>query len=152
MDQAFNATKAALAAAAKLELPQADFPISAMVNASNTPCRGCPATLPPLILGPALLLLQEAEAGREPLQRLRQGVVGRLPAIRHFHLMLEDTEFFVLIDHKPLYHAFCRLSAPWYARHSSTWPISLSPCRLLPDEQVLLCSTSTGVDCPLLPF
>ena len=36
MEQAFNAAKTALAAATELEHPQADFPISLMVNASGT--------------------------------------------------------------------------------------------------------------------
>ena len=39
MDQAFNTTKVALAAVAKLNHPQADFPISLMGYASNTHVR-----------------------------------------------------------------------------------------------------------------
>ena len=44
MEQAFNAAKMALAAAAKLEHPQVDFPISLMVDVSGSHMR-CPATL-----------------------------------------------------------------------------------------------------------
>ena len=36
MDQAFNAAKATLATATELEHPQADFPISLIVDTSNT--------------------------------------------------------------------------------------------------------------------
>ena len=63
MDQAFSATKWALVAAAELKNPKADFPISLMVKASNTHVAAVLQHFHPLILGPALPLLLEADAG-----------------------------------------------------------------------------------------
>ena len=37
-------------------------------------------------------------------------------AIRHFCLMLEGHQFFVITDNKPLCHALGQLSAPWSTR------------------------------------
>ena len=71
MDQAFNAAKSALAAADELEHPQADFPISLMVDASK-PSQGCPTAFLPLVLGPALLL-QEADDASSAISCLALG-------------------------------------------------------------------------------
>ena len=67
MDKAFIATKSALATATESEHPQADLPISLMVDTSPTHVG---AVLQLFHLGPPLLLLQEVDARGDQIQHL----------------------------------------------------------------------------------
>ena len=110
-----QAAKAALAAAAELEHPQADFPISLMVDASGTHVGAvlqhfCCSSWAPLSFFSKMLL--SAETCYSAFDRKLLAVYS---TICHFHLMLEGRQVFVLTHHKPLCHSLGRLSAPWSA-------------------------------------
>ena len=104
------------------------------------PCQGCPAALLSLVLGPTLLLLQEAEAHQDPLQRLGQGPQLSCLAPSALLLFLLNTKTFFVAQ------AACSATAALVA----DWRFHVEK-RLLADGHVLLCSTSTDVDRPLLP-
>ena len=100
MDQAFAAAKAALAAATEIEHPQADFPISLMVDAFNTHVRAmlqhfCRSSWAPLSF--FLRKLKLVDTWYSPIDRELLAVHAN---ICHFHLILEGREFFILTDQK----------------------------------------------------
>ena len=53
-------------------------------------------------MGPDLLLLQEAVDHGDSLQPLDRELLAVYSTICHFRLILEEREFFILTDHKPL--------------------------------------------------
>ena len=121
-----------------------------LLPSSTTPRQTFPSAswaMPPtptsglsLVLGPTLLLLQEAEAHQDPLQRLGQGPQLSCLAPSALLLFLLNTKTFFVAQ------AACSATAALVA----DWRFHVEK-RLLADGHVLLCSTSTDVDCPLLP-
>ena len=214
MEQAFNAAKTSLANAAELEHPQADFPISLMVDASGSHVGAVLQHFRRSSWAPLSFYSKKLTPAETRYSAFDRELLAVYSAIRHFRLMLEGRQFFVLTDHKPLCHALQRVSAPWSARQqrhlsyvseftqdirhvpgvdnaaadalsrppqlSCLAPADMPPfldvdalsaaqeaCpttaalavdprfqvvrRLLSSGRVLMCSTSTGMDRPLLP-
>ena len=93
-----------------LNIGEADFPISLMVNASGTHVSTVlqhfsRSSWAPLSFFSKKLSLAETRYSDRKL-------LAVYSAIRHFRLMLEGRQFFVLTDHKPYCHALGPLSAP----------------------------------------
>ena len=105
MDQAFNSAKSA----AELKHPQANLPISLMIHASNTH------------IGPVLqhfrssswallsFFSKKLTPAKTYYSAFNRELLAIFAAIRHFRLMFEGREVFVLTDHKPLCHTLGRL-------------------------------------------
>ena len=98
MEQAF---KTALAAATGLKHPQANFPISLMVYASYTHFRAVLKHFRRSSWAPLSLFSKKLTPAETDYSTFERELLAVYAAIRHFWLMLEGREFFVLIDHKP---------------------------------------------------
>ena len=116
MEQAFNPAKMALAAAAKLEHTQADFPISLMVDVSGTHVAAVLQHFRRSSWAPLSFFSKKLWPAETRYSAFDRELLAVYSAICHFCLMLEVRQFFVLTDHKPLCHALGRLSAPWSAQ------------------------------------
>merc|ERR1711911_48706 len=116
MEQAFNAAKTSLANAAELEHPQADFPISLMVDASGSHVGAVLQHFRRSSWAPLSFYSKKLTPAETRYSAFDRELLAVYSAIRHFRLMLEGRQFFVLTDHKPLCHALQRVSAPWSAR------------------------------------
>ena len=116
LEQAFNIAKTALAAAAELEHSQADFPISLMVDASGTHIGAVLQHFRRLSWAPLSFFLRKLSPAETRYSAFDRELLAVYSAIRHFRLMLEGSQFYVLTDHKPLCHALGRVSAPWSAQ------------------------------------
>ena len=112
----FNAAKTALATAAKLEHPQADFPVSLMVYVSGTHVGAVLQHFRGSSWAPLFFFSKKMSPAETRYSALDRELFAVYSAIRHFGMMLEGRQFFILTDHKPLCHALGRLSAPWFAR------------------------------------
>ena len=116
MEQAFNAAKTSLANAAELEHPQADFPISLMVDASGSHVGAVLQHFRRSSWAPLSFYSKKLTPAETRYSAFDRELLAVYSAIRHFRLMLEGSQFYVLTDHKPLCHALGRVSAPWSAQ------------------------------------
>jgi RNase H-like domain found in reverse transcriptase/Reverse transcriptase (RNA-dependent DNA polymerase)/Integrase core domain/Integrase zinc binding domain len=117
MAAAFQAAKAALAAATPLSHPRADAAISVSCDASDTH------------IGAVLQQSEVGGGGWQPLAffsrkltptEQRYSVFDRellaaFAAVRHFRFAVEGRRFTIFTDHKPLVAALKRVSPPWSA-------------------------------------
>ena len=111
----FNAAKTALAAAPKLEHPQADFLISLMVDASGTHVGAVLQYFRHSSWAPLSFYSKKLSPAETRYSAFDRELLAVYYAIRHFRLIQKGRQFFVLTDHKPLCHALGWLSAPWSA-------------------------------------
>jgi transposase InsO family protein len=116
MTTAFQAAKAALAAAVPLHFPDPNAELSLAVDASDSHVG---AVLQQRRSGdwlPLSFFSRKLSAAEKRYSAFDRELLAAYLAIRHFRFMLEGRQFTLYTDHLPLVSALHRVSPPWTAR------------------------------------
>ena len=137
MDFAFQAAKKVLSSATLLAHPSPSATISLAVDASATHVGGVLQQHQSGAWAPLAFFskkLTDAEARYSTFDR---ELLAAFATIRHFRFLLEDRQFQLWTDHRPLCSALKRVSVPWSAkqqRHLSYIAEFTSDLRYVPGE------------------
>ena len=116
LQAAFEAAKAATAAAVKLVHPAPDATVSLAVDASGTHVGGVLQQLVGGAWQPLSFFSQKLSAAEQKYSAFDRELLAAYSAIRHFRFALEGRSFQLHTDHKPLVTALHRITPPWTAR------------------------------------
>ena len=114
--QAFEATKKALAYATTLTFPSPGTPLILTTDASNVAVGAVVEQLVNGVPQPLAFFSKKLRGAETKYSTFDRELLAVYQAVRHFRHLLEGTSFTVRTDHRPLVHAFTKAGDAWSAR------------------------------------